>query len=179
MDISEFYGANVDKIWKEITNPYAGLVLDNKIIPERSKGVVIKISYGDKYVGINWNINDEKVFTKISLDKFLKILEHKIIDYAENHIDIPRAKFEIGDLVETSWTSGIIKGREYRATDNQWWYDLITIEGLLSDDYEVKYTKERESDLSLVGIIGEEVQFKDNKYLITIKKVEEEVRCDE
>jgi len=31
----------------------------------------------------------------------------------------------------------------------------------------------------LVGIIGEEVQFKDNKYLITIKKVEEEVRCDE
>jgi len=174
-----FYEENKDKFRKELITPYIGVVLDNKVIPQNSKGRVYAVNHTERYMEIGWSVNGKKVCTRVSFNDFGRLFEHKIIDYAENHVNIPEAKFKTGDLVGTRWTAGIVRGKEYRAADNEWWYDLITIEGLLSDDYDVKYTKERESDLMLVGAIGEEVQFKDNKYLITIKKMEDEVRCDE
>jgi hypothetical protein len=147
-------------------NGKVGLFLDNKIIPQNSKGEVSETH--EDMVVLRWIIDGKNVHTHIPIKLYDELKESKVIEYLENHIEIPPSLFEPGDMVEGCYIKGIVKRKEYSGIDKAWWYNILSADGVLDEDYDIRYEREREDYLKPADNITGECYFKGKDFTVVI-----------
>jgi len=167
-------GLNIEELWKQITNPVMALYLDDKIIPQYSKGTVMDLNHEYLTVIIEWKIDNKAVNTKISFEQYEKMKKGGIIDNANAYEKPKDPKFKIGDMVKCLSRAGVIKKYEYDAVEEKYIYTIISAEDILSFDYSLRCFKDEESYLELIQRIDEIIEFEDRTYRIVLEETHEE-----
>jgi len=158
----------ITEIGKQITNSMVGLFIDSKNIPQNSKGEVLGTV--ENMIILRWTMKEQTITTKIEIKLYEELKISKVIDYLQNHIEIPASLFEPGDLIQGDDVSGVIKSKEYNGVDNEWWYNILSVNGVLNEDYSIRYEKEEEMFLKAAESISGVCQFKGNKFDIVLSK---------